>query len=281
MTQSGQLAAAELELHEWQRRDDCPPQARALLIALLARRGADNDALALLHHEDADTHLPLQRLYVALLTVTEFNEAAKRRTMRLHHSFGDQSDVAAWIKYMRPPGASHIDVPPDAAVDHIAADLFETPEVIPSLVAAQKCEPDDDTIRLLRQALARIERDLADGADRSLMICRALAELALLAHDNDDARRWTHRGLRVDPTDAALALIISELDDDDRIGPPASVVLQRAVEAHPGYPDLRLAHIRRALRDGRADEARAQVDDWLRSEPLSSWAQHAEREVAA
>ena len=71
-----------------------------------------------------------------------------------------------------------------------------------------------------------------------------MAELALFVDDTDDARRWAHRGLRINPQSAPLALVLARTGDDPAFELRAVDVLNGAVAAHPTYPDLRAAMIR-------------------------------------
>jgi len=118
-------------------------------------------------------------------------------------------------------------VVPVEMIDQLAAELLDQPDVIASLVAAQKCRMQSQRVELLRRALARIVDDLP----RSLDAVVALAELSLLADDVDDARRWARRGLRADPYHAKLALI---LDQTERRAGLALSPKPRQSESFPG-----------------------------------------------
>ena len=163
------------------------------------------------------------------------------------------------------------------SVEQLAAALADSPQLIESLVAAQKIEPDQEAVALLRQAVAMVVEDESHRA----VGCQALAELALLADDPDDARRWAHRGLEVNPRSAALAMILGQLRDDPRDGPPAAVVLDDAHQAHPDYPDLRAALIRREFADGHTDQAHIRLRQWLSDEPEHPIAHRVHGELAA
>ena len=283
MTRTGQLAAAELELHDWQRHDDCPTPARLLLAACLARRGAENDALQILHRAlQHDSHDPrLLQLYVAVLIAADLTETARRTATRLYHAGGSDPAIRDWLAGIMAPGAAQRGMPSDAVTGQLAIDLLARPTLIDALVDAAKLDPSPQDIALLRHALVSVARDQQDQPARMAQTCAALADLALLAGDADDARRWTHRGLRLAPGLPRLALLLAQLDDDSLLGPTAADVLRDAVREHAGYPDLRLALVRRLIRDGRADEAAAVLAQWQQEQPASPWVRHAARELAA
>jgi hypothetical protein len=116
---------------------------------------------------------------------------------------------------------------------------------------------------------------------RTLMICQAMAQLALLADDADDARRWAHRGLRVDPYSASLALVLARITDDPAVGPPTHAILTAVAEAFPLYPDLQAALIRRDKAEGRDDDARRRLSLWLDRQPDHPLARQVQQELAA
>ncbi|MCX5660309.1 MAG: hypothetical protein NTW19_11390 [Planctomycetota bacterium] len=285
----GQLAAAELELHEWRREPDAPEAVRFMLAALFARRHADDDALALLRrgmrdesyaHGDADGLL----LAIALFVAGDLPDSARQSLLQLFHHRGDDPGIAAWIRALELPGTADLPAVPDAQIERLAAELLSDPEVIPTLVAAQKVRAVTTDLTLLRQAIARMLQAPQNAPHPALdlpTIYQALAELAMLAHDADDARRWAHRGLRINPYSAALALVVSQVDDDETLGPPAQHVLAGAIAANPRYADLRAALIRRQRREGKDDEARLFLADWLGDQPDHPLALQLQRELAA
>jgi hypothetical protein len=103
----------------------------------------------------------------------------------------------------------------------------------------------------------------------------------MLSSDEDDARRWAHRGLKLNPYHAPLALVLSQIEDDAALGPPAVQVLAGVAAANPGWPDVRAALIRRELADGLAQRARHRLEQWLRDEPASTMARQLQKEIAA
>jgi hypothetical protein len=284
MATGGELAAAELELHQWQRQADCPPAARVMLAGLLARRDQLDHAAAILRHVADqpidELHVQEARLLLTILVRTDQHTQARRLTRRLYDAFGDRPELRDWLARMEAPG---VDALPDIAesrVEHLAAELAAQPEVIPSLVAAQQHSPDAQHIALLRQALARLAPSLDEDA-HMLPLCRAQARLSLLAEDPEEARRWAHRGLKRAPDDEKLALALAEVDDDPIVGPPARDVLGRVVHAHPAYPDVRRAWIRRHAKDGQRQSARDLLAQWLQREPDSPIAMALDKELAA
>lgn len=280
---TGALAGAELELFDWRRCDDCPPAAKVLLAALLARRGEVETALHVLPRRKrlyTRQDARIAQTLIAALAAADLNDTARRITHQLHHDLGHDTAVADWLRFMRMPGADTLEPLSHSVVEQLAADLIERFEVIPSLVAAQRFAPRADDIDLLRSALARLTRDVHDE-QQTLTLCHAMADLAMLADDHDDARRWAHRGLKINAYSAPLALVLSEVDDNPAQGPVAAKVLQSACNAHPEYPDLRKAMILRYHRDGDNDAARIQLRRWLDREPSHPIANDLQKELAA
>jgi len=112
------------------------------------------------------------------------------------------------------------------------------------LVVALKYAPQTRPISLLRGALARVTRDFQEDPQMP-RLCQALAELALLIGDEDDARRWAHRGLRLEPFNATLSLVLAQITDDTTVGPAATEMLKRVSLKFPQYPDVAAALERR------------------------------------
>jgi hypothetical protein len=279
----GRLAAAELELHDWQRHADCPPQARVILTSLLARRGRLDHALIVArgaHAHDANRDRALAEVLIPVLVALDLTEAARRVAHQLFHRHGQEPGVAAWMQSMQPPGYEDLSPVADATVDRLAAELVAQPQVIPTLVTAQRVLPRPAELVLLRRAIHAAAREL-DGGESMRLVCEAMAELALLAQDADDARRWAHRGLKIQPYSATLALLLGRISDDPAVGPPAGEVLASAADAHPDYPDVQAALIRRRLLDGRADEARWRLARWMERQPDHPLVRALQQELAA
>lgn len=283
--EEGRLDAAELELHDWRREAHCPPASMLLLASLLARRGADDDALTILRRsrrQGADDPAGAM-LITALLAADGRTDSARDALLDLFHRHGDDPLVATWIRAIELPGTAELPAAPDAQIERLATELLHRPAIVPTLVAAQKARPVATDIALLRQSIAQMlqsaERENPD-LDR-LSLCQALAELALLAEDLDDARRWAQRGLRINPFAAPLALVLARIPDDQTIGPPALEVLKGAVEAHGAYADLKAALVRRQRHEGLGDEARLTLERWLAEQPDHPLALRLQRETAA
>jgi tetratricopeptide (TPR) repeat protein len=279
----GRLPEAELELNDWRRESGCPTAAIVLLASLWAQRGETSHAVELLENHDSpspqDRRLALS-LLVSLHVAAGHADAAVVAARRFTCESGNEPAVRTWLDAVMPPQAMEATLVTPSAVDHLACELIARLEVIPSLVSGQKIERSATTIQLLRQTLTRLLHDIDDGREQ-LTVCQALADLAMLAGDHTDARRWAHRGLRIDPYNASMALALSRIEDDAMVGPPAATVLAEAVNAHPKYPDLRAALIRREFADGRADVARRRLEQWLRREPNQAMAQRLREELAA
>jgi lipopolysaccharide biosynthesis regulator YciM len=280
---TGRVAEAELHLHAWCRHAAAPAGARLLLGALLARRGATGDAMAVLErtaHHAPDADADTTRLHISVLVQAGLLDTARRLVRLLHDGHGHHPAVAQWIAALDLFGKGAANGVSHAEVEHLAAELIEAPQVIPSLVAAAMIEPRREDIDLLRSAIQRIAADAAD--DRQvIVICQAMAQLAMLALDRDDARRWAHRGLKLDPYNATLALVLGEVSDDLNVGPAAADVLRRVATAHPTYPDVRASLIRREHSDGRPEAARIKLAQWLEQDPANPHALDMVRELAA
>ena len=184
-----------------------------------------------------------------------------------------------WLARMQSPGVNELPPHAHAVVERLADELAQQPRITPSLVAAQKLKPDDRTIQLLRLAIETISRTTTDR-ELTLMFCQAMAELALLERDVADARRWAHRGLELNPYHAPLALVLAGIDDDAQARPTVEV-LAEVSQAHPTYPDVRAAWIRRQHSDGQRKQARMNLRDWLKHEPRNPIARKLKKELAA
>lgn len=281
---TGRLTEAELELYGWARERDCPADARVLLSSLLKRRGKHDDALKVLTIAGLsknDTDAEILRMQACCLVTGELTESARQSLLALHHGHGHDSRIGRWIRATQLPGTAESQSLPDAQVEHLAEELALRPDLLPSLVAAQRVSADAMSLLLLRQAVLRLAPNLREDDERMVMVCQALADLALLSDDADDARRWAYRGLRLRPYSASLALVLSRVEDDPAVGPAASEVLRKAYEANPNYPDVRAALIRTENARGDADVARRRLEQWLREQPDHPIARQVEREIAA
>src|SRR5690606_31824314 len=130
------------------------------------------------------------------------NDSAERLAVGLRHMRADDARAAEWADLMDLAQPEADAGPHDSEAATLAAQLRDQPGVIPTLVYAQKHEPHRDQIVLLRDALLRSEGDFA-YVEHHAMACLALAELAELANDSADARRWAERGLVLEPYSAS------------------------------------------------------------------------------
>lgn len=280
--------AAELELTEWQHDPDCPDEALLLLAALHARMGQAHDAASVLKRIDP-THVVADdalRLLAAVMVTQGWTEAARQATQTLFHEHGFSAPVKRWIELMRLPGSESLSATPTATTEHLAVELLHDLTVIPSLVGGLRCAPEAGQVRLLRDAIQCIERDVSQPRDQ-LTIYAAAGELALLDNAPDDARRWAKRGLAVDPYNATLALLLNraaealEQPARDTDSQEALESLRTAAQRHPGYPDVRAALIRREFVSGDRDAAQQRLLDWLKQQPDHPIATELHREQAA
>lgn len=280
----GQRAGAELELHDWARHEDCPDEARVLLACALTARGEREHALAILHQQvdlaAQQYSEDLGRMLVAVLTEADLTESAQRAAHQCFHQLGHQGQMAAWLEAVDAPGFGEHVSKPDAAIEELALELSSQFRLIPSLVAAQKIDPDTDDICMLRDAMMGMAPHAHDQRE-TLTLSLALAELSLLLDDHDEARRWAYRGLRIDPLSASLALILAQVQGDTAMGPAVTDVLGEVADAFPQYPDVQVATIRNALAAGQHTEARHRLNQWLEREPQQPLAIELAREIAA
>lgn len=285
----GQLAAAELELHDWQRHESCPTAAAVLLAALLAKRGDLAHANRVLRRfgRDKTGDADACRLLISVLVKLDLSESASRLVHQLQAGPQSHRDgLKRWLEVMDAPGVAALPTHAQEHIRSLADELIRRPRVVPSLVAAHKIAAQNnaasmDDVSLLRLALEHATRIWANDEEQMLIACQGLAELAMIAGDADDARRWAHRGLRINPYNAVLSLVLSKISDDPAVGPPAAFMLQNAVAAHPRYADLRLALIHRLMANGATDAARAQINDWMIHDPANPHARRLLEEVAA
>lgn len=253
MAVTGRLAEAELELHAWVRQGG-PTAARILLASLMARRRDFDAALELLGNparaQPEAMDAEQAQLTVAVMLAAGLDDAARRLSAWLYRTHGDDPTIARWIAVMDVPGLTALPQVPDATVQNLADELAARPSVVPSLVYAQKHAPRTRPISLLRAALTRMVGQFADAPEESRLL-QALAELSHLLGDEEKARRWAHRGLRVDPYNAVLAMLLGQLEDDATVGPPAAQELRRVAMKFPHYPDVQAAYARRLEHDQR------------------------------
>ncbi len=259
--QTGRVAAAELELTDWCRGESPAPGAPALLARIKAWRGDLSGARDVLrrHHDHASSALDADgcESLVALHTLLNEPEDAAHHTTRLHLQHGTDPTVCRWLAVSDPPGVESL--PPQSTTNaaQLADELKTRPGLISTLVFAQRHRPRTSAIETLRGALLRLAAAFADDRESSLAVCRGLATLAQLAGDEDEARRWAYRGLKLDPYNAELALILSWVPDETAVGEPARDVLARVQERHPGYRDVAAALERRRVSDAQPDQRRA------------------------
>lgn len=280
---SGQVAGAELELHSLYRRAGCPSCVKVVLAALLARRGQYQDAHTVLRNvqpNTVDQHTPEEvKLAISILVCLGLPDEAEALGKAFHSAYG--RDARLWLSDMSVPGAQYLSGNCASPVEDLAQDLIREPKAIQALVFAQMHKRDLQTVELLRQAIRRIAPMFENDPMQMAAICRAMAELSVLAGDHAQARRWAHRGLEEDPYNASLALLINRLRDDGRSALPPRTVLVCVATAHPDYPDVQAALIRRETADGRLDDARDRLKAWLEREPYSPQALELRKEIAA
>jgi tetratricopeptide (TPR) repeat protein len=263
---TGEMDAAMLELTAWSRQEDCPAEARVLLAALQQGRGELEAARRTLQQNMARGPDVMTCQAMVVLEVREnLPASAHKAAGYLAHAFIDEAFSARFLASLRlTPRQAATHAPPEM-VEQLAAQLLHKPGVIATLVAAQKLEPNAGRIELLRRALGRIAESAADG----LAVAEAMAELAELAGDVQEARRWAKRGLRLAPFSASLALLL------DRVGSGSPIeqdiqsldALRKAAKARPSYADVRSALIRRYQAAGYHRLARRAAERWIAEQP--------------
>lgn len=253
MAINGRLAEAELELHSWVRRGG-PVEARVLLAALLARRDEFDAAREVLGDPQRDNPQDMNaeqaKLAVAVLIGSGLEDSARRLAAWLYHLHGDDSKIAQWVAVMDVPGLTALPAVPDATVERLADELTANPLAVTSLVYAMKQAPRTRPISLLRAAIGHMTQHFHDRPEMPRLV-QGLAELAHLIGDDEDARRWAHKGLRLEPYNATLALLLGQLEDDEAVGPTAQQTLKRVALKFPGYPDVQAAYQQRVELDRR------------------------------
>ncbi len=281
--QSAQKQAAHLDLLAWNREERCPTEARLLLAILEAEAGNREAARAILTESlqhDADT------LTCQMLVLLELEDETKaipnsRSVNLLAHAFSHDAAVDRWITSLELPAPAALPDVPLEMIDQLAAQLLQRPDVIPTLVVAQRHAEQPHRVELLRRALGRIVWDL----EHPLPAVEALGELSLLAGQYDDARRWVRHGLRDQPFSASLALM---LDRIDRTAPDSATDtaatlhnLRVASHANSQYADLRRALILRYDSEGLRHLAQRHAQAWLANQPDHPLARKTLAELAA
>lgn len=280
----GALASAVLELSDWTRQTDCPPEARVMLASALVCQEKLSEALAVLHGGGnlADHQYPLDigRMLVAVLTQADMTQSAQSVASHCFHRLGDQGDMIAWLEAVEAPGFGDLGHQPDVMLESMARELLAQFDIIPSLVKAQQVNPSEQDISLLRGSIIRLTPQVKEKPQK-LVVAQALAQLALLAGDEDETRRWAYRGLGLDPFNATLALVLSQVRGDASIGPEPQEVLARVADAYPHYHDVQAAAVRCEHAAGRIPQARMRLEAWLQRSPDQPIALELAQELAA
>ena len=283
MCLQGQTAGAELELHSVYRQAGCCPAVRVALAALLCRRGQHEDAQIIIKdikpsRIEQATPQQIRLALSILISLNRIDEAADLGKA-YHRAFGHEA--IKWLRDMAVPEANRAHWSREQPVDELAHGLAHNPRAISALVQAQRYRKSIPTIELLRKAIRRIVPLFEDDCDQMSQVCVALAELAMLAGDQAEARRWAHRGLEDNPYNAQLALLINRLRDRGDTALPARSVLACVAEHFPHYPDIQAALIRREQAEGQIESARQRLARWLEREPDSPLALQLQQDLAA
>ncbi len=237
----GNRSGAELELCDWRREQGCPEAVSVLQAALSATTGDWHEATRLLGDRwDVQAGPEWLALRLACACMTGDHRAAEGAAREMHRVHGHEPTVRGWLAALDPVGLGASSGWSTSAVDTLAEQLNGRWDLIEAITFAQAHRPRSGMLSLLRRALVRLIRPSAGQGEAELVLCRSLAKLAMLAGDEDDARRWAERGLVLDPYQASLALVLSWVDDEAK-GQRAAEALRMVVEKHPGYRDVAAA----------------------------------------
>lgn len=282
---TGDMAGAQMELHDWAAESDCPTAARVLLAALHAREGDHAAACRVL---DPAIQTPLEksdpaaiRLTLAVLIDAGLQEDARDIAIQAQKTMRHNHPLIAWMVVMAVPGFQDHNFD-TLSCDPMASAIADAPETVPSIVRACQVKPTPNVISVLRRAIGQIV-DLPRLQDIQSELCTAMAELALLADDKINARLWAKRGLSLSPFSAQLAIALDEATEAQRTrhGDEAIDVLARVHTEHPEYPDLAAALIRRENSQGLTDSAQHRLALWLEEKPNQPIARRLQKEMAA
>ncbi|NBB83788.1 MAG: hypothetical protein GVY28_10325 [Alphaproteobacteria bacterium] len=277
--QTGQRAAAHLALSAWSRQSRCPPQARVLAAWLDWQAGNVQIARARLQRHRAEQDDAQSDRLQLLIGLTEHmprtgRQCADRLTARL----GLHAPTWRFCRSLEVGESPDAVISPDL-VNALAEQLIGNLDLVRTLVVAQQCSPRPARIQLLRRALLRI----VDRVDDATAVIEALAGLAELAGDANDARRWARRGLRQPPYSAPLALLLDRLGEQAHStqGAPVAGVLHRLAREHPDWPDVQRALVLRLHADGRTHLARHHLKQWSGRAGDQPLVRRTEQELAA
>ncbi|QQE12685.1 hypothetical protein JD969_04255 [Planctomycetota bacterium] len=272
---NGEAARAEMALYAWLRDESCPATARVMLAAMWARRGKLEDAKEILqgvYEQEIETWRPSEvQLLISVLIACDLVDAAKRLGKALYKGYGQYEEIGKWLRTMSVPGSVELPYVSEKLVVRLAEQLAENLDVLGSLVYAQKHEPRAKSVLMLRHAMMRVVKGEMCETDELLCVV-GLAELAMLAGDHRDVKRWAKRGLKIDPYHARLALLLSEIEQTYAEN-VARKHLAAVARKHPHYPDVRSALIRQKFADGKTESAKRKLDNWLKYDPASMLAQ--------
>jgi len=253
---AGEPDRAEFDLQKWcdDNTANAPAAARVGLASLLARRGELLRARVVLgepQRRDADDMGTDEAVLATALLLTAGQEGEARRLAAwLHHLHDHDPAVARWIQLLDLPGLRNLPKVTNTHTARLADELASQPDLVPSLVFAQKLAPSTRTLSTLRSAVKQIVYKFEATAYFAPLV-QALAQMAEMVGDEGDALRWAHRGLQADPYNSTLALLLGRVEDNEAVGPPASQVLRRVSLKFPDYPDVQRAFVARQEYDRR------------------------------
>ena len=245
---AGEPDRAEFDLQDWCDEPDAPSEARVALASMLARRGEVLRArVALGEPQRRDNHnMNAQEgvLAIGLLLSAGNEREACQVAAWLNHLHGHDPSVSRFVQLLDLPGLRSLPEFESRHVTRLADELASSPDIVPSLVFAQKLAPNTRTLSALRSAIKQLVYKF-EATSYFAPMQQALAQMAEMVGDEEDALRWAHRGLQADPYNATLALLLGRVEDNEAVGPPASQVLKRVSLKFPGYPDVQRAFVQR------------------------------------
>ncbi len=277
---AGQRTRAELDLGQWVAEADCPTEAVTLRAWLWMIEGHTDAAQRLLSRDEMEND-PVARQLRLTIKMQTGHAADRRDVTDLLHRFSDEAITDRWADSLTLGQRRQADEVPLDRVELLAVELAAQPLAIRTLVEAQRYRPEADRIALIRRALLRIVDDLPEP----LTAIEAIAQLAHLAGDNDDAFRWVQRGLKLAPYSAKLALLLNTIESDRDTNTARGIsgrsALEHVAEAQPTWPDVQIALADRYRRDDLPAHAVEHLYRWLMRDPDQPQATAMLKEMAA
>lgn len=211
----GERDRAHTDLLRWTRKSTAPLDSRVMLALLDWDTGDTHGATVTLLRNLRQLEDPRSLELLVLLAVAQGrHEQAEAWSRRLAEATA--FDGATGTTSLLPCSVGmhevrHTAAPTTEQVEMLAAEIAAAEEVIPSLIEAQRRRPRATVNELLSRSIADAMPDLA----RPVTGLEALARLALLRNDYDEARSWVEQGLALSPRSVPLQIVRREIDAHD------------------------------------------------------------------